>query len=79
MGELLQKNRYLPINVALLIIAGLYSFEIKSRILRWIYMPWRVSGLVACTVFIVWITAGLIDSGSLELEKSAPAILHLCK
>lgn len=79
MKEIFQKNRYLPINVGLLILAGLYSFEIKSSFLRKIYFLWRVSGLVVCSLFIVWILAGMVDSGSFVLVESAPAILHLCK
>lgn len=78
MEEVFRRHRYLPVNVALLIIAGLYSFKIKNNILKTIYFLWRVSGLIVCTTFIAWITAGLIESGSFELEKSAPAILHLC-
>lgn len=77
MKELFRKNRYLPLNVALLIIAGLHSFEIKSSVLKWVHFLWRVSSLIVCMVFMVWITAGLIESGSFDLERSAPAILHL--
>lgn len=79
MKEIFQKNRYLPMNVALLILAGLYSFQIKSNFLKRIYFLWRICGLIICTLFIVWITAGLIESGSFVLDESAPAILHLCK
>lgn len=72
------KNSYLPINVLLITVAGLYSSEIKNSFLLKLYSLYRVACVVACMFFSIWIIAGMMERGSFVLIEITGTLLHFC-
>lgn len=73
------KNIYLPINILLLTIGGLYSQEIKSNFLLKLYALYRAVCVTACILLSLWIIGGLLERGSFVLIDVAGTLLHFCK
>lgn len=71
-------NKYLPLNVILLVIAGLYTTNFNCSLLSKLHYCWRIISLFICCLLIFWIATGLATTTSFVLVESAPAILHLC-
>lgn len=72
------KNSYLPINVLLITITGLYSSEIKNGFLRKLYSLYRAACVAACILFSIWIIAGIVERGSFVLIEIMGTLLHFC-
>lgn len=74
------KNHYLPINILLLAIAGLYrSREIKNSVFMKIYALYRGACIFGCILLSFWIIAGLMKKGNFVLIDIAGTLLHFCK
>lgn len=80
MTKIFRTSRYLPTNIKVLTIGGLYMLHDDIGYLgNTLYTLYRIISFISCVTAIVWVIAGFVASENFVLVDNAPAVLHTCK
>lgn len=70
------KNIYTSLNMTLLRIAGLYSYDIKNNLWQKLYSVYTAGNFAVSVLIFVWATFGVVKS-NLKVVEDPIAVLQL--
>lgn len=80
MAKYFRSSRYLPTNVKVLTVGGLYMLhDDVSYFGNTLYMLYRAISFISCVMAIIWVIAGFVTTENFVLIENAPAVLHTSK
>lgn len=80
MLKILRSSRYLPTNIKVLTVGGLYMLHDDVGYFgNTLYMIYRIISFVSSMLAIVWVIAGFVATEDFILIDNAPAVLHTSK